>query len=335
MSKNKCNIGNSCGQACISQSKTCNIDFPTPVGNFLEEWASGNPPPGMAAYFTPDYRDMNRYLYDPSSRDELDPSISQKVEDLTNELAMIPASDESELQARYEAKGVHYDGKHFYRGMDFQDPEQFSRFLEEHPEGEIIEYAAFTSTTVANPYLEGGKLDGGWANKNLQIEIAHKTLDESKARHVDPYKKKKDEGEFLYPPGQRFRVRKVEVLQEQERLPSRFRDPLKQVFLSESDGFGIPNLPLRAILGDNEPSALMSNPEYEWFRSLLKKRGLPSAETWTPETTIGELYSKSKLKGGKVALYNNAEAALRKQVKPEEATGIMDPKNVRIVLEEV
>lgn len=333
--KRECKVGNSCGKSCIAQNKACSVDFSPRVSEFLEEWASGNPPTGIAAYFTSDYPDMNRWLYDPSSREELGPDIGFKVSALQDELAMLPPPDYSELVARYSSKGVHYDGKHFFRGMDFQDPDRLNQWLDGHIVGDTIEYPAFTSTTVANPDLDGGKLDGGWANKNIQIQIIHKPNGSTSARHMDPFKKRKDEGEMLYPPGQRFRVVSKEVLVEQERLPSRFREPLLNIFGSQDDGLGIPNLPLKAIAGDKPLSALMTDSEYSWFRDLLKKRGLPPVESWNDNTTLGDVYSKAKLKGGKVSLYNLSETPLRSQVKPEEATGIMDPKKVRIVLEEV
>lgn len=333
--RDQCNVGNSCGLSCISQSKTCRVGFANNVSNFLDEWAGGNPPPGIAAYMTSDYPAMNRWLYDPSSREELGPDIGDKVSALQEEMAMLPAPDTQELQARYLAKGVNYDGQHYYRGMDFQDPDRLNVWLNEHVPGETIEYAAFTSTTVANPYTEGGKLDGGWASKNVQIEILHKPDGQTSARHMDPFKKKKDEGELLYPPGQKFRVVSKEVLAAQERLPSRLRDPLLSLFGSQDDGLGLPNLPLRAIAGGKPLSALTTDPEFEWFRALMKKRGLPSVDSWDESTTIGQVYAKGNLKGGKVAFYNAAEASLRSQVKPEEATGIMDPKSVKIVLEEI
>lgn len=332
MTKDKCNIGNSCGRSCISQAKTCNIDFPAKVGDYLDSKVEL---PGMAAYFTSDYPAMNRYFYDPESRGDLDPSIEAKALAAQSEIGRLPHADEAELQARYAEKGVFYDGQHLYRGMDFQDPDQMIAFLSNHEEGDEIVYAGFTSTTVANPTMDGGRLDGGWANKNVQIEIEHLPLAQSEAKHVDDLKKKKDEGELLYPPGQKFRVKKVEVLEEEERLPPRLRDPLREVFLSEKDGYGVPNLPLKAILGDKEPMAITQDPEYEWFRNLLKKRGLPPVEEWTPDMKVGDLYSKSKLKGGKVAFFNAAEKALRPQVKLEEANGQMDPKKVRIVLKEL
>jgi hypothetical protein len=261
---------------------------------------------GLKAYLSSEYWDMNLYLYDSSSRKRLDPSIKKKILSLKKTLKDLPPPCEEYLHSRYSGK---YDGKHLFRGVDFYNPEKMISFLERHRSKDVVVYPSFTSTTCSlSP-----ELDGNWRSKRVQIEIKHLPLKESKARHIDPFKRKRDEGELLYPPGQKFKVKKVEVIEERERLPDYFRERL---YVKWSD------LTLQSVLGDRT----LDDPDYFWLKPLIKSEV-------SPDTKIADL--KLRFKGGRIAFLNQAEGSLRRQVRDSERTKKMDPTKARIFLEEL
>ena len=187
---------------------------------------------------------------------------------------------------------------------------------------------------MANPNdSKQKKVDGSWGNKPIQIKIIRKTKN-SAGKWVDKRKRSKDEGEILFPPGQRFKVVSIEKV-EYEKLPNRLRNPLLDIFKSTSEGFGIENLKLSAILGELKPQELINNPDYSWLLSFLKKNNIISVENWTLNTTIGELFSVAKMRGGKAKFFEEIAKSLLSQIKEGERTNEMEIFSANIILEEV
>jgi len=290
---------------------------------------------GMQAYFSEDYPLINKYFYDPKYREVAPQDIKMKAEAAEIGFKQMPIYSKEEIQEHYSAKGIEYDGATLYRGMAVFDPDFFNDFVNKHEEGSTIEYPSFTSTSVANPNASNQrKVDGGWGNKPIQVVIKQKERTTSK--WVDRRKRKKDEGEMLYPPGQRFMVEKVEKV-EIEKLPPRLRDPLKDIFKSTDEGFGIDNLSLRAILGGLSPSEIMTNPEFAWIKDLLKKRGLPDLATLDTSTKLKDILALSKHRGGKSSFYAKASQSLLNvgNIQDSERTNEKEILSAKIYLKEV
>ena len=260
----------------------------------------------LPAYFTSAHRDINLALLGKT----LDIGALSMVEPMVRELATLPSPDSEGLSALYPS----YDGEHLWRGLALP-PEDLEIFMEQHREGEVVTYPTFTSTTVISP----SQTRYGYGNRPLQLRIKH--LKPTKAKHVDPYKKSKDEGELLFAPNSSFRVVSRTVT---STIPS--VKPLRKVFGSTSEGLGIANLTLGEMIQDRSLEDLLSSEDYCWFRALLKKGAIP-LERCSENATVGELYSPSKLKGGKAAFYYAAAQCL----KSEE----LEPYSVRIHLEEI
>lgn len=290
---------------------------------------------GMQAYFSEDYPLINKYFYDLSYREVAPQDIKMKAEAAELGFKQMPNYSVEEIQEHYLAKGVEYDGQTVYRGMSIFDPDFFNEFINQHKEGSIIEYPSFTSTSVANPQATNqGKLDGGWSQKKIQITIKQK--EKTSGKWVDKRKRSKDEGEILYPPNQRFLVEKVEKV-EREKLPSRLREPLLDIFKSTKDGYGLDNLPISAILGGLSPTEILTNPSLLWIKELLKKKGLPDLSTLDINTKLKDILVLSKHKGGKSNFYLKATESLLNigNILPEERTGEKEVFSAKIYLREV
>jgi hypothetical protein len=347
--------GIECGDGWISRDKTCRKNqtpeqnqllnkvselinslgeeiFEQNVGKFqTKEGAIG-----MQHYFSVKredgdvgYHEINRVLYDDQYRQtapEKEVLLAEAARMGFEEMATYPVE---EIQAHYAEKGVEYDGKSVYRGMAFSDLNQINDYVSSHQEGDLITYKSFTSTTVESPQ-SGGKLNGGWGVRPVQIKITQ--ADNSRAKWADPYKRSKDEGELLFPPDSQFKVKKV-VIDREERLPDRLREPVLDLFKSSKDGFGTKNLKLSAIMGGLDPSEVLTRPEYEWLRAFFKKRGFP--KELGPDTTLGDICSVSNMRGGKIALYRNLINSLKLQVGAKERTGQYDVLNAYIELQEI
>ena len=76
------------------------------------------------------------------------------------------------------------------RGISLGDPVALEGFLKEHRPGNIVRYAAFTSTSIDNPY-------GG----NIQLEILSHT-----GARISQIARYKSENEVLFPAGSCFKV---------------------------------------------------------------------------------------------------------------------------------
>lgn len=287
---------------------------------------------GMQAYFSGDYPLINRVLYDKEYAQEADQDIKFKAMAAIIGFEEMERKDDDYIKERYAAKGVEYDGINLYRGMSFGSYDSFGKYIEElEAERDEIEFKSFTSSTLASP--EKNSLDGGWEHKSVQIVIKKKKGEECAAKWVDERKRSKDEGEFLYPPGSKFRVVELEK-ETQERLPERLNKPLQKLWVSREDGGGPENLSMKDILGDLGPEAIMDNPEYAAFKAVLRKRKLPPMETW-PDLLLKDVFSMAGLKGGRFAVMGLIVSALSNQVKPEEKTGLFDVVSAKIVLEEL
>lgn len=290
---------------------------------------------GMQAYFSEDYPLINKYFYDPKYREVAPQDIKMKAEAAEVGFKQLPNHSVEEIQEHYSAKGVEYDGTTVYRGMAVFDPDLFNEFINLHKEGSVIEYPSFTSTSMANPNAsKERKVDGGWGAKAIQMEIKQK--DGTSGKWVDQRKRKKDEAEILYPPGQRFEVEKVEKV-EIEKLPARLRDPLKDIFKSTDEGFGIDNLKLANILGGRPVIEIMTNPEFAWIKYLLKKRGLPDLATLDTNTKLKDILTLSRHKGGKSSFYAKASQSLLNvgNIQDSERTNEKEVLSAKIYLREV
>lgn len=290
---------------------------------------------GMQAYFSEDYPLINKYFYDHKYREIAPQDIKMKALAADVGFKQLPNYPIEEIQEHYLAKGIEYDGETLYRGMSIFDPDFFNDFINLHKENSIIEYPSFTSTSVANPNAsKERKVDGSWGNKPIQMVIKQK--EGTAGKWVDKRKRKKDEGEILYPPGQKFIVEKVGKV-EIEKLPPRLRDPLKDIFKPTDEGFGIDNLPISALLGGLSPSEIMTNPEFAWIKDLLKKRGLPDLATLDTNTKLKDILTLSRHKGGKSAFYELASKSLLKtaDIKDSERTNEKECISAKIFLREV
>lgn len=168
---------------------------------------------GLQSYFSEQYKDINRFFYDKSFVPDID--IQMKAEALLEAFDQLKDYSKEEIINHYREKDINYDGSTVYRGMSIENPEFFNYFVNNHEPGSTIEYPSFTSTSVANPNdSKAKKVDGSWGTKPLQIIIKQK--DNTNGKWVDPYKKSKDEGEILYPPGQKFKVVSVEKVERQK-----------------------------------------------------------------------------------------------------------------------
>lgn len=97
------------------------------------------------------------------------------------------------------------------RGLHFWDKDEYSKFVNQHNVGDVVEYPAFTSTT-SDPYTMQGFSENRENQFPVQIEFRPnpKTGNYS-ARDVN----NPEESEYLYPPKSRFRtVDKQEMILE-------------------------------------------------------------------------------------------------------------------------
>lgn len=372
MKKSKdCQIGWECGNACISKTKNCPSEKGEDISNNIslvatlitglsssgskssredlnnyfaqlpeeerEIWSVNEgifsdlaAAMGIQAYFGSEYPEINKYFYDEEYRKEAPEDIKMKAEAAILGFEELPELDKEKLQEEYAKIGVNYDGKHVYRGMTFGSQDALESFLADHKEGEDITYEAFTSTSIANPEDSAGQLDGGWGKKPVQIVIEQR--EDSAGKHVDDRKRSKNEGEILYKPGTTFEVDRIES-DEREKLPDRLGKPIESIFTSSEDGGGVKNLPVKTLLGEKSPEAILNDPNYAWFKDMLKKRGLPDISEWD-NLTFGDIFSIGKMKGGKFFIANEIINALQDQVKDNERTGIIEHTNVKIYLKE-
>lgn len=364
MKKLNCNPGNyRCGNICISKNKKCRGDEIGKAGSDLinthvslieslgteakKYYDSSTIWPkladffggdeykawGLQSYFSVDYKNINRTFYDSTFKPTNE--IKIKAEALSEAFDSLPEINKDEIISHYDEKGIKYDGSTVYRGIGNEDPEFFNKFIQSHKENDIIEYPGFTSTSVANPKDSlDRKVDGSWGSKPAQVIIKQK--DSTAGKWVDPYKLSKDEGEILYPPGQRFKVEKIEK-DEREKLPPRLRDPLLNLFKSKDDGFGIENLSLKDVLGDLSPAEIMTNPELLWIKSLFKKRGSLDITAIDPNTKLKEILTLSSHKGGKSKFYDLASQSLlnTSNISLDEKTNEREIFGAKIYLEEI
>lgn len=213
------------------------------------------------------------------------------------------------LIARYAAKGMVYDGVHVYRGMSFASPEATTEFVSRHLEGEIINYNAFTATSMVDP-TQGAAADGGWGNKPVQIVITQ--AENTAGKHLDDFKKTKDEAELLYPPETTYRVDRIEKV-EQEQLPERLDSGVKKLLLSKEAQKD--SLTIKDLIGDLTPAQALAQPEFAWLAAAMKKRGIPDVTTWDSNSLVSSYFNLDKFpKGGALAVYNIASASLLPQV---------------------
>ena len=369
MVANKCGIGYSCGETCIQRTKQCranttvstseNLDKfseailahtarKSPTFEEMQKYFSGDDyvifeqnqgvfkdkvaAIGIQSYFGIEYQKINRYFYDKDfAENEATEDIRMKAEAAKYGFNQLPSHSIEEIQNHYKEKNVYYDGKSLFRGMSFESQRGLNSFLDMHKEGSIVSYPSFTSTSLANPNdSKDKKVNGNWGSKPVQITIKQK--DNTAGKWVDQRKRSVDEGEILFPVGQKFKVVKIEA-QTREKLPSRLHDPLQSIFESSSEGKGIKNLPIKAMLGDKTPQEFLDSPDFNYFKPLLKKN-LPDHDTWK-DLPISSILRIDKIKGGRFSFMNELVKALSNQVKPEERTGETEVSSLKIHLEEL
>lgn len=97
-------------------------------------------------------------------------------------------------------------GGDLYRGLHFQNTDEFNRFKQQHASGEVVEYPAFTSTT-SKADIQAGFSSSRRNEHPVLMEV--KPLGET---HLARDVRNSAEGEWLYQPQSRFKVVQAEEM---------------------------------------------------------------------------------------------------------------------------